>query len=260
MTTITQSISALPEEPSSLSPSTFESLADGFLGGFPTLRTQVNTWAGQANTVAGEIAALVDEAEAAAVTAQVTGTIWVSGTTYAIGAARFSPTNYQTYRRKTAGAGTTDPVSDTTNWVPLGSVGDHVVECTGGSGYGSTSTKIRLFTTKAKDVGTAITDASSASLGYTFTIAEPGLYAIYYTDSGTGYFGVSVNSAQLTTSIGTITAANRLLYSGVGGDGTVAVSDVVRLVAGDVIRAHADGAVTGTTAAGVVFRIRKVGF
>lgn len=41
---------------------------------------------------------------------------WVSGTTYAKNAAVISQINFQSYRRKVAGAGTTDPANDTTNW------------------------------------------------------------------------------------------------------------------------------------------------
>ena len=41
---------------------------------------------------------------------------WVSGTSYSIGAVRWSPIDYQPYRRKVAGAGTTDPSVDTANW------------------------------------------------------------------------------------------------------------------------------------------------
>jgi hypothetical protein len=47
--------------------------------------------------------------------------IWVSGATYAIGDCRFSPSTFYTYRRKTAGAGTTDPAGDTTNWQVISS-------------------------------------------------------------------------------------------------------------------------------------------
>ena len=53
-------------------------------------------------------------AAAAALTASAP--IWVSGTTYAIGDARFSPIDLKTYRRRTTGAGTTDPSADPTNW------------------------------------------------------------------------------------------------------------------------------------------------
>lgn len=44
---------------------------------------------------------------------------WVSGTNYAAGNQVYSPTNFQTYRRKTNGAGTTDPIADATNWQQL---------------------------------------------------------------------------------------------------------------------------------------------
>lgn len=46
---------------------------------------------------------------------------WVSGTTYAVGKVVLSPAdNYQSYVRVIAGAGTTDPSSDSTNWKPIG--------------------------------------------------------------------------------------------------------------------------------------------
>lgn len=41
---------------------------------------------------------------------------WVSGTTYAKNAAVISQVNFQSYRRMVAGAGTTDPANDATNW------------------------------------------------------------------------------------------------------------------------------------------------
>ena len=44
---------------------------------------------------------------------------WVSGTTYAIGFLVYSPLDNRAYRRLTAGAGTTDPSLDATNWVQL---------------------------------------------------------------------------------------------------------------------------------------------
>lgn len=46
--------------------------------------------------------------------------VWVTGTTYAAGKVVWSPTDYQYYMRKSAGAGSTDPSSDTTNWIPTG--------------------------------------------------------------------------------------------------------------------------------------------
>ena len=45
---------------------------------------------------------------------------WVSGTTYALGKTVRSPTDHQRYVRVLAGAGTTDPANDATNWRPDG--------------------------------------------------------------------------------------------------------------------------------------------
>lgn len=146
------------------------------------------------------------------------------------------------------------------------SAGNHVVTVTTGNGYGSINTMIRRFTTTQENVGTAITYADSATLGASFTINEPGLYEIYRLDSNNGgsiNFGVSLNSATLTTSIISITAASRVLY---GSQGTVAgdpVTPLVRtlsLTTGDVIRPHDDASADDTTALKSVFSIRKVGY
>lgn len=56
------------------------------------------------------------DAAVATVTAGLSAGLWVSGTTYAIGNLRFDPTDGLLYRRLTAGAGTTRPGLDTTNW------------------------------------------------------------------------------------------------------------------------------------------------
>lgn len=81
-----------------------------------------------ATTQAGNASTSASLAQAAASSA---GSIaWVSGTTYAIGDLRYSPTDFQTYRRKTAGAGTTDPSADTTNWIVM----DGLPSKTGNSG------------------------------------------------------------------------------------------------------------------------------
>jgi hypothetical protein len=64
------------------------------------------------------------EAAAAAATSAANASIWVSGQTYAVGVVRFSPINFLSYRRKTAGAGTTDPSLDATNWALVAGTGD----------------------------------------------------------------------------------------------------------------------------------------
>lgn len=141
-------------------------------------------------------------------------------------------------------------------------LGDHEVVVHTGNGRGSTNTAIRRFTTTLTNVGTAITYADSATLGASFTINETGLYSISYSDTDAGsaiYFGASLNSAQLTTSLQTITAANRLVGAICSSGATPNCSRVVRLTVGDVVRPHATPGVSYTEgAANNQFSIRKV--
>lgn len=68
------------------------------------------------SATAAAAAAASSAANAALAALNAGASIWVSGTSYAIGDRRYSPTNGLVYRRLTTGAGTTDPASDTTNW------------------------------------------------------------------------------------------------------------------------------------------------
>lgn len=131
MTTITQSLTtpvAAPD-PATQTPSAFSTTAAAFVLWQRTFALELQTWTTQANTVANEVSAFASQvainasasASNAAIAATSAGaTLWVSGTTYAIGDRRYSPANGLTYRRLTAGAGTTDPSADTTNWTPIG--------------------------------------------------------------------------------------------------------------------------------------------
>lgn len=115
-----------------------------------------------------------------------------------------------------------------------------------GSGYGSTNTKIRRISGTPTTVGTDITFADSAANGSSFTINTTGVYSMTYTDgksSGTGaQIGISVNSAQLTTNVFNITAANRLAYmDSAVTNGWSSISVTVFLSSGDVVRPHGDG-------------------
>jgi hypothetical protein len=126
------SVAALPTPPSTASPSTFDSRADAFLTALPTFQTENNAVAAnvfanatdaaasatsaatQAGNAATSAAGAISSAQAAAASAGAT--LWVSGTTYSIGDVRYSPATQRVYRRLTAGAGTTDPSADGTNW------------------------------------------------------------------------------------------------------------------------------------------------
>lgn len=155
-----------------------------------------------------------------------------------------------------------------TDWVvslaaALAGVGNHAVFVTTGNGHGSTNTKIRRFTTTQSSSGTDISYADSATLGASFTINADGLYAMIYCDAysvASHPLGISVNSAQLTTSIASITAANRLgMTNCLEGGMSNSISLTSRLVAGDVIRAHDGGLNDYSTGNYVYFSILKVG-
>lgn len=128
------------------------------------------------------------------------------------------------------------------------------------NGHGSTGTKIRKYSGTATTVGTDITYASDATNGDTFTINTAGLYHISSTDYdgsvGTN-IGISLNSAQQTTNIQTITAANRLQMAGAPANNQTQVSYTGKFAATDVIRNHDNGANT-TTAATECFQIIRV--
>jgi hypothetical protein len=116
------------------------------------------------------------------------------------------------------------------------------------NGYGSTNTKIRRFTNVVTNTGSDITYADSAANGAIFTINTDGIYSISYSDSfnASSTFGISLNSSQLTTAVQSITIGDVLAASmtpAANTPGTVSVT--LLLSAGDVIRAHTDGAAAG---------------
>ncbi|MBI3157585.1 MAG: hypothetical protein HYZ20_19570 [Burkholderiales bacterium] len=107
-------LSSPPAAPQRSAPSTFAALADAWVA-------WLETWAPDFADAATASQTNATEAYASAVTAaaaanSVGAALWVSGTTYAIGDVRRSPINGLPYRRLTAGAGTTDPSADPTNW------------------------------------------------------------------------------------------------------------------------------------------------
>lgn len=158
----------------------------------------------------------------------------------------------------TATAGDNSTKLATTAFV---NTGTHKVVVHSGNGHGSTNTKIRRFTTAMTNTGTAIVYADSAANGATFTIAETAFYAIQYTDNtaaGPTVNGISLNSAELTTSVISIVVATRLSISAPGTGAFAPAVFVGKLTAGDVIRAHTNGTADDTSST-CYFSIEKVG-
>lgn len=117
-------IDTAPDVPSRSDRATFVAKSEDWRDWEKVAFPQVSQAAEDTYTNALEAATKATEAAASATAAASASgaTVWVSGTTYAIGDVRWSPITYRAYRRKTAGAGTTDPSADSTNWaetVPL---------------------------------------------------------------------------------------------------------------------------------------------
>ena len=137
---ITQTLTTPPSPPVRGDKTTFSSAVANFLSWWVTHEAELAAWTNQANLTANQCDSDAASTASDVITSAnnilsanallntaisaVNASKWVSGTSYAIGDVRWSPTNYQSYRRKTAGSGTTDPASDTTNWALLSQVAD----------------------------------------------------------------------------------------------------------------------------------------
>jgi len=125
-------ISALPTPPTRQDPANFNARADAFLAALPTFRAEANALEAnvdareanaivQANTATAQASAALASAASASASAILAAAsagaaAWVSGTAYSIGQVVWSPITQLIYRRRVAGAGTTDPSADSANW------------------------------------------------------------------------------------------------------------------------------------------------
>src|SRR3546814_15340003 len=111
---MTTTIEALPPPGQRSAPATYVALMGAWHSAIAAYSEQASAAATEINGANAASAALVAAATAMVNAAAIAAgaVAWVSGTTYAQGDVRYSPTNFQSYRRKTNGAGTTDPVSD----------------------------------------------------------------------------------------------------------------------------------------------------
>lgn len=128
------------------------------------------------------------------------------------------------------------------------------------AGQGTTNTKVRRYTVEKVNVGQAITYADSAAAGSLFTVNEHGRYAVKRTDSRTTAtdIGASVDSSQLTTSINSITAANRLFQFTNVANALESNSNVFYFAVGAEVRPHDGTSVCDVTYGTADFRIYKV--
>ena len=147
----------------------------------------------------------------------------------------------------------------TTKTIPLTQSGliqeaDSMLRLDGGNGYGSTATKIRRFTNVRQSLSSDVLYQDSATLGASFTIQTSGVYSFSYTDykgtAGAEFFGLSRNASSLTTNITSLAAGEILILEEANGSasGEGSCSWTGYLQAGDVIRPHSNGALSGVVA------------
>jgi hypothetical protein len=133
----------------------------------------------------------------------------------------------------------------------------------GVGGYGSTNTAIYYFSTEDKNTLSQLGSVSNDSTnGFAVTALEDCEISITASTMASGNLylplGISLNSTQLTTAIGGITAADRIVYSHSPGTNgaSVSVSATFLLDSGDVVRVHGDGQSASSTG-GVKILLRK---
>lgn len=136
---------------------------------------------------------------------------------------------------------------------------DSAIRLTTGNGFGSTNGSVRRFANIEESKGLDIQYEDSATLGTSFTIVTSGVYSVSYTDQAgaNGTMGITRNSTDNPN--GSLTPDQRLAmtsYDTTNGDYN-SVSWVGNLVAGDVIRATATSASSGSTRSS--FTISKQG-
>lgn len=129
---------------------------------------------------------------------------WVSGATYAIGDVRYSSIDFLNYRRKTAGAGTTDPSSDATNWelITNTSLGGASITSSGTSiVLTGTSQRLNVISMTAADLSVTLPSATGLKKGFpSYVFYNSGQYPFALRKNGGEL--ICVIEPQKTTMLG----------------------------------------------------------
>lgn len=201
-------ITPLPTPPSRNDPTNFAARGDAFLGALPTFATEANALAvdvnadavlAAASAVDAEDAVTAAEAAAAGAAAAANVTKWISGTTYAEGVVVWSPITYLSYRRKSAGAGTTDPSADGTNWAQAAGTGDVTLATaqtiTGTKTFSGTSSTLAMVLNDAAEVATVSATAATGTIAYDITTQS----VLFYTSNASANWTVNFRASSGTS-------------------------------------------------------------
>ena len=127
------------------------------------------------------------------------------------------------------------------------------------AGYGSTDTKIPYFTNVRVNVDTAeaitVTNNSTNGCKVLINTADYYTFSFNMSPSSAAYAGISLNSSQLTTDIGSINVQNRLALAYIEATNTGHVSIRLYCAKDDVVRPH--GGVAVYTAAFSNFSVTR---
>ncbi|MFC0708439.1 hypothetical protein [Azorhizophilus paspali] len=129
--------------------------------------------------------------------------LWVSGKSYAKGDQVISDVDLCTYIRKVAGAGSTDPASDTTNWQPFGGRPIKAIQRGSFSGFsGSTTITIAAVNPKKTELrllSSTTESSSSAAVKYCkIELNSTGTAIILSMSYGPSYYDFPPGSWELT--------------------------------------------------------------
>lgn len=180
------------------------------------VNTKQATATAAASTATAQATIATNAAAAAAVSAGAT--VWVSGTTYAIGQKVISPSDTLTYIRRTNGAGTTDPSLDSTNWNPAVPGITRVTSIT--SSTTLTIATMGIVSTAMTSIGQSVTmpDATTLTLGSPLAVIDntKGSYPIGVRDnSGKLLMGIAAGGQCTMSLTDKTTAAGVWTISGI---------------------------------------------
>jgi hypothetical protein len=208
--------------------STFKTDVDTlFLTRLPLLTVELNQVSIDLATVGLKQDAAAASATAAGAAAEAAvyaanASQWVSGTTYAKGAVVWSPANLQTYRRVNAGAGTTDPSSDLTNWTKISSQGAYelIASATTSSAVANIDFP-NIFTSEYEayviEVGGIKPTGATDRLSLRFSAD-----GVVFGASNADYFGPLAGGATTTTSANQLIVGTNF-YAATGGAGAFTI-------------------------------------
>jgi hypothetical protein len=202
-------ITPLPDAPETTdTPQQFNTKAFAWVQSLDTFVTEanaqattVNSDASSASSSASTATTKAAEAAASAAAASATAnvTLWVSGTTYAVGNNVFSPIDFLTYRSKSAFTSTTDPSADSTNWeLVSGNVVDDAYQNISNKTLIATKEKITVSAVAA--TGTINFDALTQSVLY-YTTDASGNWTLNIRGDGSN----TLNSVMTTGQVFTVT-------------------------------------------------------